>query len=186
LRLPARIRGVGLGLTVLAAAPLIAAALTTETPAHLAAVPPLQARLAAVERAVHEVPSGPRLALRLHAPFPPRTSTPAPAPAPQPKPAHHPIAAPAANWPHTVVVADIVAAAQRWGDDPNWLLRIASCESGLRPNAINRSGPYYGLFQFLMSTFLHNGGHNIWDPADQANIAAKMIAHGQAHQWSCA
>lgn len=93
---------------------------------------------------------------------------------------------PANNWPHTAVVADILAAAARYHVDGNWMLRIAQCESGLRPNAYNPSGPYYGLFQFLMSTFLHNGGHNIWDPADQANITAKMLANGQAHQWACA
>ena len=66
------------------------------------------------------------------------------------------------------------------------MVKIARCESGLRPNAYNPRGPYIGLFQFLQSTFTANGGTNIWDAADQANIAAKMLAHGQAHQWSCA
>jgi soluble lytic murein transglycosylase-like protein len=181
LRLPARIRGVGLGLAVLAAAPIVAAALTTSAPGHIVASGPLRTHLASVQ-AVRDVPNVPTRELRLHAPFPPP-----PPPAPSPKPARKPgIFVPAASWPHTAVVAIIVAAAQRWGVDPNFLLRIAECESGMRPTAINRSGPYYGLFQFLMSTFVHNGGTNIWDPTDQANIAAKMIAHGQAHQWSCA
>lgn len=84
------------------------------------------------------------------------------------------------------VVAIIEAAAARWGVSGAWMVSIARCESGLRPTAVNPRGPYLGLFQFLMSTFTHNGGTNIWDPADQANITAKMLAHGQAHQWSCA
>jgi hypothetical protein len=66
------------------------------------------------------------------------------------------------------------------------MVSIARCESGLRPNAYNPRGPYIGLFQFLQSTFTANGGTNIWSATDQANIAAKMLAHGQAHQWSCA
>jgi hypothetical protein len=39
-----------------------------------------------------------------------------------------------------------------------------------------------------MSTFIANGGTaaTIWNPVDQANIAAKMFAHGQSHEWSCA
>ena len=84
-------------------------------------------------------------------------------------------------------VASIIrAAAARWGVSGDWMVSIARCESGLRPNAYNPRGPYYGLFQFLMSTFRANGGTNIWDASDQSNIAAKMLAHGQAHQWSCA
>ncbi len=84
------------------------------------------------------------------------------------------------------VIGIIEAAAARWGVSGSWMVSIARCESGLRPTADNPRGPYIGLFQFLQSTFSHNGGTNIYDAADQANIAAKMLAHGQAHQWSCA
>jgi soluble lytic murein transglycosylase-like protein len=84
------------------------------------------------------------------------------------------------------IVAIIEAAAARWGVSGAWMVSIARCESGLRPTALNPRGPYIGLFQFLTSTFTHNGGTNIYDPTDQSNIAAKMLAHGQAHQWSCA
>ena len=86
----------------------------------------------------------------------------------------------------TSVIGIIEAAAARWGVSGAWMVSIARCESGLRPTAVNPSGPYMGLFQFLQSTFTHNGGTNIWDAADQANITAKMLAHGQAWQWSCA
>jgi hypothetical protein len=76
--------------------------------------------------------------------------------------------------------------AARWGVSGSWMVAIARCESGLSPTAYNPGGPYIGLFQFLQSTFSHNGGTNIYSPTDQANIAAKMLAHGQAYQWSCA
>ena len=66
------------------------------------------------------------------------------------------------------------------------MLKIARCESGLNPRAYNPAGPYYGLFQFLMSTFRHNGGTDIWDPYQQAEITATMLSNGQAHQWGCA
>ncbi|MGH7721568.1 MAG: transglycosylase SLT domain-containing protein [Candidatus Dormibacteria bacterium] len=106
-------------------------------------------------------------------------------PAARPRVAAPPVAAgPPAN-PNSVV-GIIEAAAARWGVSGSWMVKIARCESGLRTNAYNPSGPYIGLFQFLRSTFTHNGGTNIYDAADQSNIAAKMLAHGQAHQWSCA
>jgi soluble lytic murein transglycosylase-like protein len=124
------------------------------------------------------------------------TPTPTPAPSATPAPArpHAKLsvrlrsAAPplvAAASPSSVI-GIIEAAAARWGVSGAWMVQIARCESGLRPTAVNSAGPYLGLFQFLQSTFTHNGGTNIWDAADQANITAKMLAHGQAWQWSCA
>jgi len=88
----------------------------------------------------------------------------------------------------TQVIADITAAAERWGVNVAWMLRTANCESHFHWNSVNPRGPYIGVFQFLMSTFIANGGTaaTIWNPADQANIAAKMFAHGQSHEWSCA
>ena len=86
------------------------------------------------------------------------------------------------------VVADITAAAEHWGVSVSWMLRTANCESHFHWNSVNPSGPYIGVFQFLMSTFIGNGGTaaTIWSPVAQANIAAKMFAHGQAYEWSCA
>jgi hypothetical protein len=86
------------------------------------------------------------------------------------------------------VVADITAAAEHWGVNVAWMLHTANCESHFHWNSVNPRGPYIGVFQFLMSTFIANGGTaaEIWNPVDQANIAAKMFAHGQSHEWSCA
>lgn len=80
----------------------------------------------------------------------------------------------------------IRAAAARHGVSGDWMVKIAMCESGLRSHAFNPVGPYYGIFQFLMSTFHAHGGTDIWDPVQQAEIAATMLAHGGAHAWGCA
>jgi soluble lytic murein transglycosylase-like protein len=94
------------------------------------------------------------------------------------------VAAPSASPDSIVGIID--AAAQRHGVDPTWMVKIARCESGLNPRAYNPAGPYEGLFQFLPSTFAHNGGTNIWDPVQQAEVTATMLSHGQARQWGCA
>ena len=122
----------------------------------------------------------------------PRAPLPSPTPVPTPTPTPVPVvpkAAPAVVIPPAAsgdIVGIIRAAAAKYGVSGDWMVNIAECESGLRPNAYNPRGPYIGLFQFLQSTFTANGGTNIWDPTDQANVAAKMLANGQAHQWSCA
>jgi hypothetical protein len=84
------------------------------------------------------------------------------------------------------VEAIIRAAAARHGVSPDWMVKIARCESGLRPHAFNPVGPYYGIFQFLMSTFHAHGGTDIWDPYQQAEITATMLSHGGARAWGCA
>ncbi|HYA00008.1 MAG TPA: transglycosylase family protein [Candidatus Binatia bacterium] len=91
--------------------------------------------------------------------------------------------APPASYPPGSIQAIITAAAEADGVDPNWMLRTAECESGLRPDAYNPAGPYYGIFQFLMSTFKAHGGTNIWDPTQQATIAASMFASGDSVAW---
>jgi soluble lytic murein transglycosylase-like protein len=118
---------------------------------------------------------------------------PPPAPA-QPAPTAAPkiVAKPVVYAPRPVVVpssraqiADVIrAAAARYGVNPDTLLRVAMCESGLNPYAANASGAQ-GLFQFKSATFYGHGGHNIWDPADQADVAARMFSQGQARQWTC-
>lgn len=83
----------------------------------------------------------------------------------------------------------IAAAAARWGVSYYWLLRVATCESGLNPNAYNPSGAS-GLFQFMPSTYWYFAGRigetrSYWDPYGAANVAAYMFSIGQAYQWTC-
>lgn len=119
-----------------------------------------------------------------------------PAPTPSPTPVPEPevtetaeeemVAAPAPPPAAPGSITDIIyAAAAEYGVDQGWLLSIASCESGLNPNAYNPAG-YYGLFQFAEGTWAANGYGSIWDPVAQARTAARMIAGGQASAWGCA
>jgi hypothetical protein len=68
-----------------------------------------------------------------------------------------------------------------------WGLRVARCESGYNPRAYNPAGPYYGLFQFLMSTFKATpyGGQDIYDPVANASAAAWKYGQGGAGAWGC-
>ena len=81
------------------------------------------------------------------------------------------------------VEAIITQAAEADGVDPAWMIRTATCESNLHTNSYNPSGPYYGLFQFVMSTFMAHGGTSIWDPVQQSEIAASMFASGDSSAW---
>jgi soluble lytic murein transglycosylase-like protein len=42
----------------------------------------------------------------------------------------------------------------------NWAA-LARCESGGNPRAINYAGPYYGLYQFMASTWRSVGGSGL-------------------------
>ena len=90
---------------------------------------------------------------------------------------------PADTYTAAEVEAIITSAADADGVSPSWMISTAECESTLRPNAYNPSGPYYGIFQFLMSTFRAHGGTDIWDPVQQAQIAASMFASGNSSAW---
>jgi soluble lytic murein transglycosylase-like protein len=121
-------------------------------------------------------------------PPPPVAPTPVPVAAKVPTPPAKPVAV--VSRPVSVpaskaqIAAIIRAAAARYGVDGDRLLRVAMCESGLNPNARNASGAE-GLFQFKPATFYGHGGHNIWDPADQSDVAARMFAQGLSGQWTC-
>ncbi|HET9050319.1 MAG TPA: transglycosylase SLT domain-containing protein, partial [Candidatus Dormibacteraeota bacterium] len=127
------------------------------------------------------------------------TAVPTPLPTRTPLPTLRPTPTPAPQSPKAVAIiqvtprvsagtlqAIIAAAAARYGVSYSWMMKIAYCESGLNPRAVNPSGPFVGLFQFWGPTFRSHGGTNIWDPTQQANIAADMLAHGQASAWACA
>ncbi|MGD0447175.1 MAG: transglycosylase SLT domain-containing protein [Candidatus Dormibacteria bacterium] len=114
------------------------------------------------------------------------TPLPTAVPTPKPAPVVRAPAPPASTGTSSSggdIEAIITAAAQAAGVAPSWLISTAECESGLNPNAYNRSGPYDGLFQFLPSTFAAHGGTNIWDPTQQAQIAATMFASGESGEW---
>lgn len=79
----------------------------------------------------------------------------------------------------------IWAAAQEYDVSYSWLLGVAQCESGLDPTDVNTSSGASGLFQFMPETFHGHGGTDIWDPVQQADIAAKMFSIGESDEWVC-
>jgi len=87
----------------------------------------------------------------------------------------------------TSSTAEIIAtAATEFGLDPDYLLSVASCESGLDPTAYNPAG-YHGLFQFDQTTWAAYGYGSIYDETAQARTAARLIAAGQSSRWpNCA
>ena len=113
----------------------------------------------------------------------PPTAPPTPTPAPVVRAVAPAVASTGTSSSGGDVEAIITAAAQAQGVDPSWLISTAECESGLNPNAYNGAGPYDGLFQFLPSTFAAHGGGDIWDPTQQAQIAATMFANGESGEW---
>ncbi len=78
-------------------------------------------------------------------------------------------------------------AAKKYGQSYSAMVRVARCESVLDPCAVNKSGPYYGLFQFLKSTWKTTpyGDKSIWDPEAQALAAAWMWKQGRKKEWAC-
>jgi Transglycosylase SLT domain len=195
LRLPQRTRGIIAGLFVLLMAPIF----TVVARSHLAAATVSQpvsyiapASATVLERSIKPLPvHDPQVGL------PDPTATPAlPVLSPPPRPPKlpHPATTPAAALGLPIgpppapgsIEAIIRDAASRHGVSPDWMVKIARCESGLRPHAFNPVGPYYGIFQFLMSTFRAHGGTDIWDPYQQAEITATMLSHGGARAWGCA
>ena len=87
----------------------------------------------------------------------------------------------------TDIVQIIYNAAAMYGQSGDDLLRVATCESGLNPYAVNSSSQASGLFQFLPSTWATTpyAGQDIFDPAANAEAAAWMWANGRRGEWSC-
>ena len=173
-----------MGVTTLIVGPLLAAAVSTPATA-------IHGTAAAISHPAAAVLAGKHL--RVQIPEIAERETPAPTPAPPaPQPIVRPVivhvavpprpVAPPVNYPPGSVAAIIMAAAAAYGVDGQWMIRIAQCESGMTPSRNSGNG-YYGMFQYLPSTFAAHGGTNIFDPVQQSNITANMLAHGGAGSW---
>jgi len=68
-----------------------------------------------------------------------------------------------------------------------WALRVAACESGYNPYAVNRSSGAAGLFQFLPSTWAHSpwAAQSPFDPVANSQAAAWLLARSGPGQWVC-
>jgi hypothetical protein len=112
-------------------------------------------------------------------------------------PAPTPAVTPAPRQAEAFVPATIVKWANHYGVNPDWLLRIARCESGYNPLARNRSytagihGNPVGLFQHVEGYWPARAaaygvpGASIFDANAQARVTAGMFRDGQAHLWEC-
>ena len=70
-------------------------------------------------------------------------------------------------------------------DGLNWSA-LAGCESGGNPQAVNTAGPYYGLYQFLESTWRSVGGTGIptqHSSSEQTYRAQILYNRSGAGQW---
>lgn len=85
------------------------------------------------------------------------------------------------------ILGFIAKAAKKYGQSRSAMERVARCESGLDPCAYNKSGPYYGLFQFLKSTWKTTPykKKSIHDPKAQAMATAWMWKQGRKNEWAC-
>ncbi|MGH3321763.1 MAG: ubiquitin-like domain-containing protein [Streptosporangiaceae bacterium] len=69
--------------------------------------------------------------------------------------------------------------------DLNWSA-LAECESGGDPDAVNPAGPYYGLYQFSVSTWQSVGGEGEptdWGADEQTYRAQLLYERSGAGQW---
>jgi soluble lytic murein transglycosylase-like protein len=85
------------------------------------------------------------------------------------------------------IINIIYAAADRYGQPREDMLRVARCESVLDPNAVNSASNASGLFQFLPSTWASTpyADQNIFDPVASANAAGWMWDNGRRNEWVC-
>jgi uncharacterized protein YabE (DUF348 family) len=70
-------------------------------------------------------------------------------------------------------------------DGLNWAA-LAQCESGGNPNIVNPAGPYYGLYQFSLSTWRSVGGSGtpVQNSSGEQTYRAKLLYNkAGAGQW---
>lgn len=85
-------------------------------------------------------------------------------------------------------------AAIKYGIDPDYLVRIAKCESGLNPNSVNynyyENGNPSGVFQHISGYFpsraiKYGYSTNVFDAYANANVTAAMFKDGLQSLWEC-
>ena len=106
-----------------------------------------------------------------------------------PKPVETPANPPAGN-----IEAIVRAAAIKYGVDPNYLVRIGKCESGLNPRSVNynysENGNPSGLFQHLSGYYparakKYGYSTDVFDAYSNANVTAAMFKDGLQGLWEC-
>jgi len=117
-------------------------------------------------------------------PSPTLTFTPIPTPTSIPTPTLTPIPTPIPQPEFTSeqINSFIDRFAGQYGVDPHVIRRIAICESGFRPKAIN--GKYHGLFQFDAITWQNNRKLFGEDPSLDLRLNAEEAVQTAAYMFS--
>lgn len=73
------------------------------------------------------------------------------------------------------------------GSAVNWALKVAFCESGYNPNAVNPYSGTEGLFQFMPSTWRGTpwGSDSPFNATDNALAAAWLYQRDGSSPWQC-
>ncbi len=125
-------------------------------------------------------------AARSQTPVPDQTQTPT-GPATHANTSPAPSAPPAAGGSIQQIILD--AFASQGPPAQAWALRIAKCESGYNPRAVNASSGAAGLFQFLPSTWRSmpqgKAGKDVFDPVANAQAAAYYYSTSGGSPWVC-
>ena len=93
----------------------------------------------------------------------------------------------AGEYNRSDLIGIIHAAADRYGQNREEMLRVARCESDLIPGAINAVGGSYGLFQFKPQTWARTpyAEYDIFDPVANSMAAAWLWSQGGKVEWVC-
>jgi hypothetical protein len=92
------------------------------------------------------------------------------------------------RWSKKQIRRFIRKAANRYNQSYKKMLCVAKCESDLTACAVGGNGKWYGLFQFVPSTFRNTpyGDENIFNPRFNALAAAWMWQkYDPADHWTC-
>ena len=91
------------------------------------------------------------------------------------------------GWSTDEIIAIIHAAADRYGQSREDMLRVAECESGLDPYNVTPPYSASGLFQFLPGTWATTpyADQDIFDPVANANATGWMWSVGRRYEWVC-
>lgn len=88
----------------------------------------------------------------------------------------------------------IITAANKYGLNPDEMLRIAKCESTLNPNAVNynyyENGNPSGVYQHISGYYparaaRYGYSEDVFDAYSNINVTAAMFADGQSRLWQC-
>ena len=85
------------------------------------------------------------------------------------------------------IIRIIEQAADRYNQPRRAMLRVARCESNLDPYAVSPDRRYFGLYQFLKTTWRTTPyrDEDIYDPRANARAAAWMWKQGRRNEWAC-